>query len=364
MGAKVYINGRFLTQRVTGIQRYSRETLLQLDAILQESKGALTIEWILIAPKGTVFPELTTIRCVEAGFFASHLWEQFDLPWLTRDGLLMSFCSTGPLIKQNQIITIHDASVYRVPDAFSWKFRAWYKFLLRWIVRRAGLTLTVSHFSAREVCKWYGARPERVQVMTEGWQHLLRYEGDEAILKKNGLSKGRFVLAVSSPTPNKNFELVLKAAGRLTNEGVEFVIAGSADPKVFSAATQNDGVNVKYLGYVSDAELKALYQNAMCFVFPSRYEGFGIPPLEAMGCSCPVLASTIDSVREVCGDAVLYFDPLDDRKLAEHVSDLAKSPDILGAMRRSGNARAGQFSWRLGAQKNLDAILNYLQLKN
>jgi glycosyltransferase involved in cell wall biosynthesis len=359
---RIFINGRFLTQRVTGVQRYAGETLLALDELLGTGAAPKDVEWILVAPTGTHFPPLTHVRCQPTGRLSGHLWEQVVLPFATRGALLISFGSTGPVAKRTQVITVHDASVYRVADAFSWRFRAWYRFMIRWIVARSPLVLAVSEFAAREVAECFGGRPEKISITTEGWQHLERIQADETILTRHGLRPGGYVFAVSSPTPNKNFALVLRVAQHLRDEPLTFVIAGASDAKVFTAVQLETSDRIKRVGYVSDAELKALYVNAMCFVFPSRYEGFGIPPLEAMSCGCPVVVSRIESVVEVCGSAAQYFDPSDDMALASILRRLVNCDDeTLQGLRARSLQRAQQFSWHAGAEKNLLAITKLLE---
>lgn len=357
MQERIFINGRFLTQRITGIQRYARETLLALDSILAAQGDRR--RWILLVPPGTEAPPLTHIafRCV--GRFGGHLWEQVDLPWHARDGYLLSFATTGPLLKKAQTVTVHDASVYQVPDAFSWQFRTWYRLVVRFIGTRSRLTLAVSQFAASEVARFFGVRPDRIRVTSEGWEHLLSVQPDASILDRHGLAPGSYALAVSSPTPNKNFAAVLEASRLLGDLNMKFVIAGAADSRVFAAA-EVAGAGLLRVGYVSDAQLRALYENAMCFVFPSRYEGFGIPPLEAMGLGCPVVASAIPSVQEVCGDAAVYFDPSRPDELARNLRVLHGDVARLSEMRQRGRARAARYSWREAAQRNLDALQSAL----
>jgi glycosyltransferase involved in cell wall biosynthesis len=354
--AVVYINGRFLTQRVTGVQRYAREILSELDALLGDDAVAARASWQLVAPRGTAFPALTHVRCTHRGRLSGHAWEQLELPWITRDGFLASFAPTGPCLKSNQVITVHDASVYRVPEAFSWRFRSWYRTIVGEVVRRSPRTMVVSRFAAREAQQWFGAR-RHLDVVCEGWQHMLRFQADDSVLREHGLARGGYVLAVSSPTPNKNFARIVDAAARLADVPVRFVIAGAADSRVFAPGPVCEGERIVRVGYVTDAQLRSLYEQAMCFVFPSKYEGFGIPPLEAMGLGCPVVASAIDAVREVCGDAARYFDPSDGAELARIIRELSGSAGELERMRERGRARAAAFSWREGARRSLEAIL-------
>jgi glycosyltransferase involved in cell wall biosynthesis len=356
-GSVFYINGRFLSQRVTGIQRYAREILGELDALLATGEGGLGTSWRLVAPKGTVFPRLEHIRCAHHGWLSGHAWEQLELPWVTRDGFLVGFGSAGPWFKRSQTITVHDASVCRVPEAFSWKYRMWHRMLIRQVVRRSPRTMVVSRFSAREAEACFGARPARLDVVCEGWQHMQRADADDSILKAYDLAPRGYVLAVSSPTPNKNFAVVSEAMQRLADVPFRFVVAGAADARVFAPGPTFDTDRVIRVGYVSDVQLRSLYENAFCFVFPSKYEGFGIPALEAMALGCPVIASSIDALREVCGDAARYFDPRDGAALARIIRDLFASEREVARMRACGLERAAAFSWRGSARKSLDAIL-------
>ena len=352
----VYINGRFLTQRITGIQRYARETLAELDALLDQGACLPSWRWVLLAPQGSSFPALRHIdaRCV--GVFAGHVWEQIDLARHSRDGLLVSFTPTGPLLKRAQLVTMHDASVYRVPEAFSWRFKLWYRLVGHWLAARSPRTLAVSEFAAAELVHWFNCDPRKISVTCEGWQHLERLQGDPRILERHALTPGRYVLAVSSPTANKNFQLVVRAASEVSHADIEFAIAGATDPNVFAKASVVPTGRVKMLGYVTDAELKALYEHALCLVFPSRYEGFGIPPLEAMSLGCPVMASHIAAVKEVCGSAAQYFDPDDHHEVARLVERLGSSPADVERMRSQGRSRSPQFSWREAARRTLSAV--------
>jgi glycosyltransferase involved in cell wall biosynthesis len=356
--ATVYVNGRFLTQRVTGVQRYAHEVLLALDALLAEEPERADFTLEVLAPEGTVFPTLRAIRTRSVGPFAGNLWEQFTLPAVVRGAPLFSFSATGPLFKTTQVVTVHDASIFAVPQAFSWRFRAWYKLLLAVLLRRAVGVVTVSEFSRREIAHHFGCGSEKLRVATEGWQHVVRPAADPKILTKHALLPHRYVLAVSSPTPNKNFALVVEALKRLQHTSFDVVIAGSADRDVLRGSLP-ESVRIKYVGYVSDAELRALYEHAGVFVYPSLYEGFGIPVLEAMACGCPVIASTAASLPEVCGDAALYVSPHDGAALATAIARVMSDEVERQRLVRAGRQRIGCFSWALAAEKNL-AFMRHL----
>ncbi|CAH0351833.1 glycosyltransferase family 1 protein [Aquabacterium sp. CECT 9606] len=352
----LFINGRFLGQGVTGIQRYARETLACMDDQLAPGGAYRNFAPVtILAPQGTPDPGLRHIRFQHVGRLSGHAWEQTELAWHARRGLLFTFAFAGPLLHRWQVTTVHDAGVVRVPEAYTAKFRLWYNFMVRSLVKHSPLTVAVSQFSKQEAIACFGAKAERIGVTTEGWQHLDKILADDTILDKHQLRGQPFVLAVSSANPNKNFGSIVKALSLLGSKAPRCVVAGATNSAVFQQTTETSEHMVK-LGYVSDGELKALYQNASCFVFPSFYEGFGIPPLEAMASGCPVIASTADAVKETCGDAALYFDPHRPEQLAQRLTDFFKDPALAPAMAQAGRARAAQYSWQRSATLNLDLL--------
>lgn len=351
---EVFINGRFLTQRVTGVQRYARETLQCLDELLAQGAGEFA-RWTLLTPAGVDAPPMKHIHIESVGRLKGHAWEQIELAWRAKKGLLFSFAFTGPISLRRQIVTVHDAAVVRIPAAYNWRFRLWYRSLIGRIVSRAPRTVAVSRFSASEATACFGAPASRVRVSTEGWQHLDRVVADESVLDRHGLRNKPFALAVSSPTPNKNFAAIAQALQLLGPDAPRFAVAGSADLSVFRGEQSKSDAIVK-LGFVSDAELKALYLHATCFVMPSFYEGFGIPPLEAMSCGCPVIASTAPAIREVCADAALYFDPHRPQELAQQLKKLFADVELAQRMSQEGLLRAESYSWMESARLNLAVV--------
>lgn len=351
--APIYLNGRFLAQRTTGVQRYGREVLMALDELFATDSSLPP--WTVLVPCGAEHPALSAIPVRQVGRLRGHAWEQLELPLAARDGLLWSFASTGPLAVRRQVVTMHDAAVYRVPEGFSKSFGAFYRLAMPLLARTTPLTMTVSEFSKRELASTVGLRPERCVVSGEGHEHVLKLPRDEGVLAQHGLAHGRYVLAVSSLSPYKNFELVARALALLGDAPFEVVVAGATDPHVFGSLPKATLGRLKLVGYVSDAQLRSLYEHAGLFVFPSRYEGFGLPPIEAMALGCPVIAARTAAVPEVCGEGALYFSPDDAEELASLMRRLMARPHELNALRERGAARAQLHRWGAAARAHLEA---------
>ena len=358
MPATVFINGRFLAQPVTGVQRYAREVLKALDALLLEGAlDAAAAEVTLVVPRTVLdSPPLARIRVRRAGRLGGHAWEQLELPLASRGGVLLNLCNTAPLARRAQVVTLHDAAVYRVPAAYTRAFRAWYRVLWAGLARTAPVVLTVSEFSRRELVGCLGIDGARIRVVPESGEHVLAVAPDPGVLDRHRLRERPFVLAVSTANPTKNFAAVVRAIELLGDTDFDFVVAGGVDPRIFAAAAAPLPATVKRVGYVSDGELRALYEQAACFVHPSLYEGFGLPPLEAMCCGCPVIAADAASIPEVCGDAAVYCDPRSPADLARKLAALMASPDERRALAARGRARAARFAWRQAAAANWDAV--------
>lgn len=348
----IYINARFLTQKITGVQRYAIELSRQLKTL------ASPFEFRFLAPSAILHPDIARelgIRCV--GKLQGHLWEQLELPFYCRDGVLLNLCNTAPASKYRQIVTIHDAAVFAVPESFSPTFRRGYQALLPRLGKTSLGIITDSVFSKNELIKYRIATKQKIHVIYLGGSQLLTHQPDPRILEKHALGNKPFILAVSSISPSKNFAALVKAIDFIKTRDFNVVIAGGAYPKVSQAQTLPD--HVKYLGYVSDNELRALYEHASAYVCPSLYEGFGFTPLEAMTCGCPVITSNAASLPEVCGDAALYCNPHDPQDIADKIILLMANPELRLELKQKGLEQAKRFSWEKCAQETLQAILKY-----
>jgi glycosyltransferase involved in cell wall biosynthesis len=217
--------------------------------------------------------------------------------------------------------------------------------------------VTVSDFSRRELATHLGVPGDQVTVVPESGEHILDCPSDPSILARHGLQGKPFVLAVGSVNQNKNLRAVLTAFERAKKKDYELVVAGGFNDRVFGRPTLRFPPATTYLGRVNDRELRALYEAARCLVYPSLYEGFGLPPLEAMTCGCPVVAADATSLPEVCGDAAVYCDPRDPEDIIAKIERVMTDDGLRNALGQRGRARAEAFTWERAARELWSAIV-------
>lgn len=301
----VGINGRFLTRKVTGVDRYARELVRAMDPLV--SAG----QFIIVVPEDSQIIEPTAYSNIGIQSYGSkrgHAWEQFDYhDFLESHSLVgLNLCNTAPL-RAPGVVCIHDMAVRDRKENYSRKFRTWYRILFSCISKRSSLILTVSEYSKRRIEHYYPSAQGKIAVVPNSWQHVLRINGDPSSLDKYHLEKGSYYFAMSSLSPNKNLRWIVDTARK--NPSSIFAVAGGINQNVFAQQGIPEAANVRYLGYVTDDEAKTLIQGSSGFLFPTLYEGFGIPPLEALAYGARVAVSDIEIMHEVCGDSVRYFDP-------------------------------------------------------
>lgn len=341
---KIIINGRFLTQKITGVQRVAHELIREIDELLSKEK----LEVVILAPKNLIFKNsYKNIKIKKVGFLTGVLWEQLELPFygLLEKGTLLNLGSTAPIINTG-IVDIHDISFKVNPQFFSKKFSLYYKILIWILVKTSKKILTVSEFSKNEIIKYYNVNPKKIEVVYNSWEHILSFKEDFNILKKFNLQKKSFYLGVSSVAPNKNFKYIIELAKLYPEK--KFVIAGKKNEKVFGNLGINEMNNLIWCGYVSDEELKTLYMSCKGFIFPPFYEGFGIPPLEAMGCGCEeIYVSNTSCLPEIFEDSVIYINPNKVEKIFDKkiTVDKEKIKKVLG-----------KYSWKESSQLLIERI--------
>ncbi len=252
------------------------------------------------------------------------------------------------------VITLHDIILVRLASDYYSPVRArLYERRLREKVEAADHIITVSEYSRRDILDWSGGDPEKVSVVKDGVGGDFRPVTDEAVLERVGdryQLPPRFALCVGSTEPRKNIRTAIKAFAQLrrVRTDVQLVVTGidycGVGPDEAFAGLDLDGVH--FAGYVRDFDMPAIYSLAEVLVFPSLYEGFGLPPLEAMACGTPVVTSNLTSIPEIVGDAAILVDPTNATELTGALEMVLSSSDLRAELIEKGKKQVALYSWR------------------
>lgn len=341
---RVHVNGKWLAQKLTGTQRYATEIVR---AVIDSGNTELVVH----VPADAEIPDwLYTPRVeIRQSRTTGVVFEQVYLPAATLGALLLNFAGPAPLTKRRQVVTMHDATPFRFPQTFRKAFVAFYLVSYSLLGRSARHLITVSHFSAQELKDVLGIRLEKFVVAGCAANVLTSVEAQRPELAPDG----PFYLMVGTLAVHKNLPTPVQA---VADSGRTIVVVGaSGNDQVFSQAS---GISTKAVvaGRLSDAELAWLYRNAQGLIFPSRYEGFGLPPLEAQTLGCPVITSNAASLPEIAGEAALYFDPDDMPGLLAQLDRLETETGLADSLRRRGLTNARRYSWDASARRILDSV--------
>lgn len=340
---KIFVNGRFRSHKVTGIQRYAHEITQRLNFPVVEPRHLL---------KG----------------WRGHAWEQTMLPARSFRGLLWSPCAAGPLISSRHVVTFHDLFPLDSPEWYRPVFARAYRTLLTSLSKTATHIIAVSRFTMDRLTERLKVQPDRVTVIHNGINFKTFYRAEELILRARselGLPSGRYILCLGSLEPRKNLRRLLLAWSEVVGclpQDVWLVVAGFHDGNVFSTpGFPSIPERVVFTGYVPEVLLAGLYSGSLGFVYPSLGEGFGFPPLEAMACGVPVFTSNRTSLPEVCGSAALYGDPTDITDIARGIKLLCSDASLRDRLRCLGREQASRFTWERSAEATNDLLLKFAQ---
>lgn len=355
----VVINGRFLTQRITGVQRYARELVSALDRFLEDSSA---VKVTVMSPKlSNEPPTWRNIVLRQVGHLQGHAWEQLELPRYSRGCLLFCPGNTAPLVsllsRRAVTVTVHDLSYKYFPDAYRLPFRLWYGFLTPLIMRYAQRVVTVSEAERRAIVRHFPkAAPRLHAIANGGWPAGFAVSTKSCPNERQG-----YILYVGSFSKRKNFPRLIDAACKLIrSHGSRFVLVGDVAKSLVQSEIDlppDVASHITFAGPIDDlAMLASYYGEAACLVFPSLYESSGLPPLEAMAWGCPVISSDIVALKERCGDAAVYCDPLDTDSIVAAVERVISDSDLRSRLQILGYQRARAYSWDRCARQTLDLI--------
>jgi glycosyltransferase involved in cell wall biosynthesis len=368
------INGRFLTQPLTGVQRYAREFVTTLDQLLLTG-DIDPQDWQvrLLHPNRPISAPLSLVQIQQQGVgkTAGHLWEQGELPKFIGPDILLCLGNAAPLWQlwrsHPTVVTVHDLSYRYFPQAYSRAYRLAYGLITPAIMQFATAIITVSASERNAILGCYPQSQDRLHVIANG--------GFPASARSQSLSLDQlvpaehpwlftdkpFLLYVGSLSRRKNLAGVLQALTRLNQyRQLDLVVIGAGSQileQVDLEGPVSIGDRIHFIGQINNfGILSHYYRAAQALVFPSFYESSGLPPLEAMACGCPVIVSDIPALVERCGDAALYCQAEDVESICQAISQLLDHPQLSDQLRQKGYQQAAKFSWQTCVQQTLELI--------
>lgn len=359
----VAINGKNFCFPLTGILRVTEELLRELDKLLTNQSRKPKLQLEIIAPENAAvnlnlenIPTQKRFK-LKSGFFVSIPWEQGVLPFLVKKNqLLLSLGNLQPIFIKNSVLMIHDAQVFITPKSYEKVFAFWHKFVMQVAGKRCKRILTVSNFSKEQLVKYGIAKPEKITVIHNGCEHILKTDPDYDVLKKFGLTDKSFYVAQSHNTLYKNIFVLLKAFATEPLKNSLLVLYGSKNKHDFEKLGTFVPPNVIFTGRVTDGELVGLIKSAKATLLPSTTEGFGLQPLESMQLGTPAIVAPCGALPEVCGDAALYADAYKPEEWIARMSELETQPALGENLIAKGKLQAQQFTWENAAKKLLDVL--------
>lgn len=340
----IFVNSRVLKKKVSGVQRY-------LSSILNYDINRL------MSVNGVSNNE-------------GHIWEQFILPMnLSRKDVLWSPSNTGPLIcPARQIVTMHDFATLDHPEWTSWQFSSFYRFLLPKLTRRCDGIIAISEYTKSRILSHVDIEPDKIVVIKNGVDSKFflsnaPMEDSALVLKKYNITSRRYILSVSSIEPRKNISALLQAWSRIASvvdDDIHLVLVGRPNPKIFAdAGLGHVPPRVIFTGYVDDEDLPVLYKSAYFFVYMSLYEGFGLPPLEAMAAGVAVITSNTTSIPEVVSDKAITVNPKSISDIAESMLLLIDNDSLRLQLALAGPAHAKGYSWEHTAMQTFNYLSSF-----
>lgn len=316
----IVVNARFVTQELSGVQRFASEIALKLKFLFDDI--------VFVSPKDIIQQDLAKSLSVKTdlpfSFLKGHLWEQISLPFYLASQkfktLLISLCNTGPILIRSQIYTLHDIGFKIYPQWYSKFFSKVYNIMVPILLKKSSHIITVSETSKSRIANAFKIDKRKISVVYNAVDFR-----PKRIKAKSKLVGNQYILSVSSFNPRKNLKKLIEAFILLDDDNMYLYLVGKFN-KNFQIEEFENHQRILFLSDISDDTLIDLYDNASLFVNSSFYEGFGIPILEAMKFNLNICASDINSFNEIFENSILYFDPTSIKSIKESIEKGLKLP--------------------------------------
>jgi glycosyltransferase involved in cell wall biosynthesis len=356
----------FRMSKHSGIGVYLRNVLNYLD-----QKSTFTIS-LAAGPESSIETELnlqSPIYSIKEQLEYFLKIRKVDLFWSPHYNIPVL-----PIRAVKRVVTIHDVYHLAFSNTLTPFQKIYAKIMINLAVRLSDAVITVSEFSKQEIVRYTNCDTKRIHVISNGVKQATVLLDYKSIREKYHIPAGPYILFVGNVKPHKNLITLLKAFRQLPEElyrNYQVVIVGkregmiTGDAGVFALIEEDKELSKKvvFTGIVDDEDLDTIYANASLFAFPSHYEGFGLPPLEAMVNGCPVISSNSSSLPEVCGDAVLYFDPVDVNALEKAIASVLMDKELARSLITKGYERVKQFTWEKSGQSHNDLFEKLIKEK-
>ena len=338
---KYIINGKvFFKKNITGLQRYVIEILKELDLLIENTN--IDIE-LLVPTKCYNIEKYKNIKIVKYKNGNSIFWEQYYLYCYAKknNGIIINMTNTAPILKTD-ILFIHDINCIKNKKYFSFFKRGYYEIIFNRTIKKATELITVSQFTRDEIEKKYKIEKKKIKIITNGWEHILKIK-EEKIKYPN---QKEYFFSLGTIDKHKNIKWVIEIAKK--NPQYNFLISGiKPSKKVFKELDIENISNVIYLGYLTDGEMKFIMRNAKALIFPSLYEGFGIPPIEKLALGGKAIVSNISPLKEIYQDTVYYINP--------NVFEI-NLDELLKTKIEKPNKILEKYSWKKSAENLLEVL--------
>ena len=355
---RIGFDGRSLVSPAGGVRRYAGELL---DGLVRGNPNDTIV--VFGASADAAQRHAVQRRSVRQIFPTNLGWSLVDLPRAIRNEALDVFHApayTAPLHGAHPLaLTIHDVSYERHPEWYPYRRDPIRRWFYRHSARTADVIITDSDFSRREIAAAYGLDPSHIRVVPLGVGGPFLASTSP---RRPADVKQPYVLHVGDLHVRRNLRTLVRALARLPSVSSQItppllVLAGTdrGERANIESEARRANIQIRFLGPVDDDALVALYAGAAAFVYPSRYEGFGLPLLEAMACGAPVIGARAGAIPEVVGDAGILVDPDDEVEMATWISRLMTDGDLADRFRRAGRKRAMDYTWERTARQTTDA---------